>query len=433
MLTQYKKDVDFLESLANIPRQNYMLGLGDRSVYIDRLKKFLSLIGNPQDNLKFIHIAGTSGKGTTVKLLEALINDAGFKVGSYTSPYATTSLEKISIDNRLMSAKDLHQILEEDIKPALDKYLLKFKTDTISYFETWLAIALIYFKRQKCNWVVLEAGLGGLHDATNIITDPKICAITNIGLDHMEILGNTKELIARDKSGIIKRNSIFLTTEKNKKILKIFKAVCKKQQAWYIENNNLAKNYNIKGYFNTQKQSYNLNLVLNILDVLKIKPHNTQKIITNFKLICRQEIIKRNPTIILDGSHNKDKLSNLIDFVSKQKYKKLYLILAFGYNKDYHVPLKKLIKISHYVYLTRYLIKGKKTADLRKLYKTSKRIKNIPLHIYNDPQQALNNALKLAKKNDLILITGSFFLAGELRKKWISEEYMVKNRKLDKK
>ncbi|OGY95257.1 MAG: hypothetical protein A2543_01510 [Candidatus Komeilibacteria bacterium RIFOXYD2_FULL_37_8] len=434
MFAKYQDDINFLESLSNIPRQNYMLGQGDRSIYINRMRKFLSLVGSPEKKLKFIHIAGTSGKGTSVKMLERLMNNAGLKTGSYTSPFATTSLEKISIGDKLISAVSLHKILKEKIKPNLDKYLLTFPQDPISYFETWLAIALLYFQEQKCDWVILEAGLGGQHDATNVIVSPKVTAITNIGLDHTEILGNTKEKIARDKAGIIKKNSLFLSSEKNKKLLKIFEGVCKKQQAWFIPLENLAKNYPVKGgYFKTPKQLENLNLTLNILSVLKISPPDTLKIINNFGLICRQEIIRKKPTVVLDGSHNKDKLDNLLKFIGQQKYRHLHLILGFGYHKNYKIALKKLLKISNYVYLTRYLIVAKRSADLRKLYQDSRKINHqLPISVYNDPYQAFTAAFKKATKNDLILITGSFFLAGELRKKWISEEYIVKNRKLDK-
>lgn len=433
MNTQYQQDINFLEGLSNVPRQNYLLGQGDRSLYIERLKNFLSLVGSPEKKLKFIHIAGTSGKGTTTKLLEALITSAGLKAGSYTSPFASTSIEKISVSNKLISVQELHEILEKQIKPALDKYLLKFKTDQISYFETWLAIALLYFEKQACDWVVLEAGLGGQHDATNVIENPKVTAITNIGLDHTEILGDTRSKIAKDKAGIIKKNSIFISTEKNKKLLNIFKNTCRQKSAWFINPNNLVKNYKTKGYFSTKRQLDNLNLVLNILDIIKIKPPHSQKIINNFGLTCRQEIIQTKPLVILDGAHNQDKLSNLLNFVRDQKYKKLHLIVGFAFNKKNDTALRRLLKVSDQVYLTRFLNPGRKSADIRKLYKISKGVKKGALHIYNDPYQALEIALKSAKKDDLILVAGSFFLAGELRKKWISEEYIINHRKLDKK
>lgn len=432
-MTQYQKDIEFIEGLANIPKTTYLLGPKNKKIFITRLKKFLNLIGNPQKGLKVIHITGTSGKGSTVKILESLIADAGLKVGSFTSPFATTSIERISINNRLISPKELHNILEKYIKPALDKNTLN-SLEPISYFETWLAIALLHFKKQKCNWVILEAGLGGNHDATNIIEDTKIAAITNVGLDHMHILGNTKEKIAKDKAGIIKKNSIFLTAERNPKILKIFKSVCRQKKAWYINKESLVKKYNANNYFSTSRQKDNLNLALNILNILKIKPKNTQKIIDNFKLICRQEIVQKNPMVILDGAHNKDKIYNAISFVQQQKYKKLHLVLGFAENKNHAKSLKKLLSISDSLYLTRFNLSSRKSASLSMMYKESKKIRpKMKISVFNDPKQALENALKSAKKNDLVLVTGSFFLAGELRKKWIPEEYIIKNLTLDRK
>jgi len=434
MWEQYQKDIAFIEGLSNIPRQNFMLGLKDRRIFVERIRKFLTLVGSPEKKIKFIHITGTSGKGTSVKILQALMTGAGYKVGAYTSPFATTTIEKVSIGDRLIDPKSLHYILEKKIKPALDKYTKQYKDDIVSYFEIWLAIALLYFEEQKCDWVILEAGLGGTHDATNVIPSPKITAITNIGLDHMDLLGNTKELIAKDKAGIIKKNSIFISTEKNPKLLKIFKDKCKKEKAWFMLPKNLVKDYKPSSYFDTKGQQQNLNLALNILDLLDIQPKNTQKIINNFSLICRQEIIRKNPAIILDGSHNPDKLANLIEFLQKQKYRKLHLIVGFSHDKKYLTPLKKLLSIANNVYLTRFLIAERKSASLRELYKQSKKIRSqLPIHIYNDPWQALDSAIKSASKKDLILVTGSFFLAGELRKKWISEEYILKTLQLDKK
>ncbi|PIR07135.1 MAG: hypothetical protein COV55_01750 [Candidatus Komeilibacteria bacterium CG11_big_fil_rev_8_21_14_0_20_36_20] len=425
----YQKDIAFLESLANLPQKNYLLGLKDRSIFLIRLKNFLTLVGNPQNKLKFIHIAGTSGKGSTVGILRELMANARLKVGSYTSPFATTSLEKIQINQNLISPKDLHQILEQKIKPALNKYILKFPTEPISYFEAWLAIGLLYYQQAECNWVILETGLGGTHDATNVITHPKITAITNIGLDHTHILGHTKKKIAQDKAGIIKKGSRFLTTEKSPKLISIFKSVTKKKKAKFIVLKNLTRQYDGGTYFSTPRQKNNLNLALNVLDVLKIKPRQVQKIINNFQLICRQEIIQKNPLVILDGAHNPDKLSNLVNFIKQQKYKKLHLIIGLAENKDCRQALKKILPLADYLYLTRFLVIQRKTAALRKLYQQSRRISKIPCQLFLDPHQALEAAFAQARQSDLILITGSFFLTGELRKYWITEEYIIKNLK----
>lgn len=431
MLKTYYQDITWLESLANLPNTNYLSDIKKYSASNQRLKNFLQLLGNPQDKLNFINITGTSGKGTTVKLLESLLTDAGSQVGAYISPFTTTSIEKISINKKLISHQALHQILEKKIKPAFSQYSRTFDSEPISYFETWLAIALIYFQEAKCDWVILEAGLGWTNDATNIVSRPRIVAITNVGLDHMEILGQTKNTIAKNKASFIKKDCIFITTETDTKLKKIFANVCQKKQAWFMSPKNLVKDYKTENnYWQTKRQKANLNLVLNILDILGVKAPHTQKIINQFQLICRQEIIHCKPLVILDGSHNSDKLNNLIDFVKKQKYRRLHLVIGFSHNKNYLPPLKKLLAITDYLYLTRFTIPNRKTADLRKLYLNSRRVSCIPINIYYDPHQAIDTALKSAHKNDLILVTGSFFLSGELRKKWVSEEKLLKIRKI---
>ncbi|MCB9802408.1 hypothetical protein H6761_00105 [Candidatus Nomurabacteria bacterium] len=427
ILETYHQDIAWLEGLNNIPRKNYMLGPSSRSIFIQRLQNFLNLLGNPEKKLKFIHVTGTAGKGSTVNLLHDLIFASGKKVGSYTSPFATTTIEKFRVNNELISPQIFHQILEEKIKPALDQYILKYKTETPSYFELCLSIALLYFKKEKCDLVILEAGLGGLHDATNVIPPPIVSTITNIGLDHTEILGKTKEAIANDKAGIIKKGSIFLTSEKNQKLIQIFKERCAEKKAKFIALKNLSQNYSEGKYFATKQQNTNLNLVLNILEVLKIKVDNIQKVINNFQLICRQEIIQDKPQVILDGAHNADKLGNLIDFIKKQKYQKLHLIFAAAEDKHYLGALKKLLPEVDYLYLTRFNNPFRKSASLKTLFTQCQKIKKIPSQVFHDSEMALSSALKKAKKNDLIVICGSFFLAGLLRKNWLSEEEIIKN------
>lgn len=428
----YKKDIAFLESLSNLPNKNYILRRKDRSTFIKRLKNFLTLVNNPQNHLKVIHIAGTSGKGTTVNVLQDILISTGARVGSYTSPYASTTIEKLRINDKLISPEILHDILEKKIKPALDKYILKFPTEPISYFEAFLALGLLYFKQEKCDYIVLETGLGGKHDATNIVPNPLITAITNIGLDHIEILGDTKEKIARDKAGIIKKGSKFLTTEKSTKIKDIFKRKCRKEGAEYIELEKLIENYKNTKYFSTTQQLENLNLALNITKALNVEVNGIEKILKNFSLPCRQEIIRTKPLVILDGAHNTDKLKNVFNFIKTKEYNKLHLILGFAYDKEYKPTLKNILPISDYTYLTRFLTSNRKSADLKKLYSISKRYTKKPIKMFFDPYNALKAALKKANKDDAIVIAGSFYLAGELRKYWISEKKIIKNLKIDK-
>ena len=166
---------------------------------------------------------------------------------------------------------------------------------------------------------------------------------------------------------------------------------------------------------------------MDILEALQKKAKNTQKVINDFRLICRQEIIQNKPDIILDGAHNVDKLNNLIEFVKTQKYQKLHLIFGAAEDKHYLPALKKLVPSIHYAYLTRFNNPLRKSANLKTLFSQVKKIKNIPTAIFHDSQMALEAAQKKASKNDLIVICGSFFLSGQLRQNWVSEEQILKN------
>ncbi|MFH1956238.1 MAG: Mur ligase family protein, partial [Patescibacteria group bacterium] len=205
--------------------------------YLKRTEQLIKKLKINLNQFKFIHIAGTSGKGTVTAMVHQILHQAGYKIGSFYSPHPTTSIERIRVGVDYISPSDFVKILDK-IKPVLEEmysenrrgakfWNTRFSGSCVptimpSYFEIFFALALLYFKRKKCEYVILETGCGGEFDATNIIKKPLITAITNIGFDHTQLLGNTLQKIAKTKAGIIKPGSIFLTTEKIKAILKIF-------------------------------------------------------------------------------------------------------------------------------------------------------------------------------------------------------------------
>ncbi|MCD4704690.1 hypothetical protein K8R66_01295 [bacterium] len=190
--TKYEKAIQFLNSLNNIPGRNYLdynkskqkgKKKYDRSFYIDRLKHLLNLIGNPQNKLKYIHVAGTAGKGSTAQAIHNVLKSAGYKVGSYYSPHTTTHIERIKIGNKYISPNTFANIIES-LKAPLTECALKSPYGTPSYYEISLVIALIHFANIKCEWVVLEALLGGRYDATNVIKNTKLAVLTKVDYDH---------------------------------------------------------------------------------------------------------------------------------------------------------------------------------------------------------------------------------------------------------
>ncbi|MAG29190.1 hypothetical protein CL632_03575 [bacterium] len=410
----YYKAVDYLESLAASQHdQAYMYNRNyNPQQYVDRTRELIKLLGNPHRGFKYIHISGTSGKGSTVALLHNMLYKTCYKVGSFTSPYATTSIEKIKVDDKLIDPLVFAKLVD-DMKPAIEKMDKNYKYGRPSYFEIFFAISMLYFKKMKCDYVIMEVGCGGTYDAGMIV--PKaIIATTNIGLDHQHLLGNTLAKIAKEKAGIIRKNSHFFTTEKRPNLLKLFKDVCKRQNTKY-------HHIKSKGFDESNKK-----LASAIAHHLKIDDNTINDAITHTTLPCRFEIIQKNPLIILDGAHNPDKIRNVVHNLKNLTYDTLYTMFASGTTKDASKMLKQLAKVSDKLILTTIKGKGRNFHTASELNKFAKSFKDKSLE--QNPKKALQRALKKLKKNDALLITGSFYLTGELRKNWITENNILKNR-----
>ena len=318
----------FILSLTNVGRKEYLANRKDCAIYLKRLQFFLDLLGNPEKKIPhYIHVTGTSGKGSVCLMLESILRADGKKVGVLTSPHASIIQERWAVDGKLMSGKDFAEVVTE-IKPKFDEYIRKSPYDMISYYETMTAIALYYFAKKKVEWAVLEVGCGGRYDATNVIPRKDVAVITNIGLDHTDLLGDTKEKIAYEKAGIIKSGCSVFTGIKEKRLLKIIKKECKKTGARFEISNSkfLISNKisppamlckalragNIQYPISHKHQLTNAQLCFSIAKHLQI-PHKTIIAgIKRVKLPLRMEIVSRKPLIILDGAHNPDKMRTTV-------------------------------------------------------------------------------------------------------------------------
>lgn len=418
---KYKKAVNFLNSLNNIPSRNYMSNSKgyDRSFFIKRLEYLLKLIDNPHKKLKYIHVAGTAGKGSTVYAIHNILKSAGYKVGSYYSPHTTTHIERIKVNNKYITPNTFANIVES-LKNPLTECSLKSPYGTPSYYEVLLTIAFIYFEQRKCDWVVLEAYLGGKNDATNVIKNTKFTVITNINYDHQNILGNTLQKIAKDKMGIIKPRSTFVTTESRPQILTMFQNKCKKEKAKFIS-------------LKYKKENNKNNLIAKkIGELLNISDKNIKKALNKTKLPCRFEIMQASPKIIIDGAHNPIKIKKLVEHLKEIKYKRLILIFAMVSDKDVLKSLKEIASMAKHIVFTRSLslVGSRKTMALLDFKKAVKKLNiKVKTDYFLDPWQALNFALSLLNSQDCLVITGSMYLVGDIRKKWISEEHILSNRK----
>lgn len=408
--SEYKKTVAYLESLINLPQKyDYMKNRENPGVYLKRTQAFLDLIGNPEKDFKYIHVSGTSGKGTVSSMLAKSLTKFGKKTGLIVSPFSVSTIEKISIDGLYIAPQDFVRIVNF-LKPYIEESYMNSKYGRPSYFETLLAIALIYFKEQKCDWVVAEVGCGGRFDYTNIIPKKEVAVITNIDKDHLHLIGPTLKDVAYEKAGIIKKDSEFFTTEHRPELLNIFQKECKKVGAAF---NLIARG---DGYKETNK-----NLVKAVLDYLKLP---TEKVEEAF-LPCRFEEVQKTPSIILDGAHNPAKISALVERYKKEKKKKSIVIFSSGEGKDAKKMIDSLLSVATEFYITRMISGPYKPYSPKSLHQYLKK-KGMKATVFLDPYQAIEDAMKKGKP---ILVAGSFFLAGDLRKRWYSEEYVLKNRK----
>lgn len=416
--TQYKRAVEYIEGISNIAtRFDYFTNASQPEVYIARTRSFLKLLGNPHKKLKYIHVTGTSGKGTVSTMIHRGLMSSGKKVGLFTSPYPTTMIELIKVNDKFISAKDFVEILDE-MKPKIDEGYEKFPFGGPSYFEINLALALMYFVKSGCEYAVLEVGCGGRYDATNVIEKSEASVITNIDYDHREILGKTLKKIAWQKAGIIKNNGVVFTAEKRKSLLQVFRDECKLKMA---DLNIIDKSFD--------HRDDNFNLASSVLRYLKVDERFIQDV-KNIAIPCRFEYIQRIPKVILDGAHNRAKIAATISQLKELDYKRLHLVIGLKGNKKPDEILSQIIPFADSVYITRFQTLAFKAMSPKSIDRSVKKYtrKGVKTKLFTDSFMAVEDAIQSASKDDLVLITGSLYMSGELRARWYPEEYILKTR-----
>jgi dihydrofolate synthase/folylpolyglutamate synthase len=388
-------------------------------MFIERMRDFLDLIGNPEKGFKYVHISGTAGKGSVSTAVHACIVRKGKKAGLFTSPFVTSTIEKIQVGERYIDPIIFADIVDS-LKPSIDKSIISGRHGAPSYFELILAIALLYFQKKHCEYVVLEVGLGGRYDATNIIERPIITAITNIGLDHTNILGTRRSDIARDKSGIIKKGSIFLTTETDPKILKIFKDAC----------GSVAAEYHAVPSKNSDYASQNMALAGAICTALGVVK-KTQDVKQMPILPARFEIMEQKPTVIIDGAHNPSKIKSTIYNLNKLRFKRLFLVIAISADKNWKTMMRMIVPLADVIYVTRFSVPGRQSVDPVFLMEEAAKYmrQKARVRLYSDPVQAFNKARREASKKDMVLVAGSFYIAGDIRSLYCPEDMILRRRR----
>ena len=394
-MNNYKEVVEFLfEQYPSYQKK----GVNAYKPDLSNIHGICKIIGNPQNKLKFIHVAGTNGKGSVCNFLYNIYQKAGYKVGLFTSPHLIDFRERIVVGEK--------EISKEYVVDFYKQNLERFKEISPSFFEWSTALAFSYFEDSKTEINIIETGLGGRLDSTNIIM-PELSIITSIGMDHASILGNTIEKIAKEKAGIIKDNTpTLLGTEMEQE--SVFKEICKsKNSKLYIaESNNKypessLPNYQIKNW-NTAKKATEILQNKFKLGEIKNEPH---KYLT---IKGRWQIVGKNPLTILDIGHNEQCIAELKNQLKKENFNKLFLIVGFSKDKDISTLLNLLPKAETY-----YFTKSSNDRSIDpKILKTKFNRENS--RVYGNYKEAFEEAKKQAKKEDMVLITGSAFLIGDI-------------------
>lgn len=403
---------------------------------LDSITKLMDFMGNPQKKLRFVHVAGTNGKGSTTAFISSILINSGYKTGIFTSPYIQKFTERIKIDDKEIEPKELTDIIEF-VKTKID-LMLDEGLDHPTEFEIITAVAFEYFYRNNCDIVVLEVGLGGRFDSTNVIEFPEVCVITTISLDHTDRLGKTLADIAYQKAGIIKANSDIVIHPQKPEAEQVFEQVCKSQNS-AIHKVNLAsitlKEYSLDGQLFDYKgfknlyirllgdhQLRNVAVAIDACEILiqkgfKINYNNIKNGIAETMWPGRLEIISKNPLILIDGAHNFEGGQSLNAALNRyfENKSKIYIV-GFLRDKDYNQIMAMLAEKSKLIITVtpnnERAISSSELATILKQYSD-----NVVdgVNIENSLQLALKNV----DEESVICVFGSLYMIGEVRKLYL--------------
>ena len=409
-----------------------------------RIKAFLENIGSPHRNLKVIHIAGTNGKGSTVSFIKDILKE-DYKVGSFVSPHLITYCDRIKIGDKEISQEDFAELGEfiiEKEKDIVEEY------GDLNLFEFLTIMAIIYFEREGVDLAILEVGMGGRADSTNIFTSREklISIITSISMDHMEYLGDTIEEIADAKAGIIQEDGLVVTTNKDPKILGVIEKEAKEKSAELFYTKDLEseilrsdlKGIDFKLKLDGEEEDFHLTQIgdyqvenaigaiyalylLNKRGILKISLDDIKKRIKTSTWKGRMEIVSRDPLIILDGAHNFDGIKRLVESLDNFKFKKLHLIMSILADKEHKKMLEEISSYTDEVVFVNLDYKRGTSPEELSREASEYGLKGQVMTI----DEALDYYKKTYEDGDLILITGSLYFVSEARSKILNYDYSI--------
>ena len=403
---------------------------------LERMNTLLDKLGNPQDGLKVIHVAGTNGKGSICRYVYEVLQAGGYKTGLYTSPFLEVFNERIEFDGKYISDEDLDLYTNKVIAKA--KEMVDEGHESPTEFEIVTAIAFLYFQEMKADYVVLEVGLGGTGDSTNVVKKPLACIIASISLDHTDRLGNTIEAIAREKAGIIKAGCPVISSTDRPEALAVFAEKCAELKAELYDTSKAAPTIRREELDGTtfaveifgQAQEIKIGMLgkhqvqnaVAALTALRLLQKNgtiklsDEAILAGFaraKQIGRFEVMETNPYVIIDGAHNPDGSKVLREAIEKHfPGKKILMVTGILADKDIDEVFENFTSITKDFVVTEPNNPRKMNAEELAAQISAKGGNCI---IQKNPADAVAYAKSLYSEYDLILFTGSLYLIGEIR------------------
>ncbi len=399
----YKQSVGYLNSLINYER--WISVNPKRSFNLNRMRAFSKRLGNPHDKFRSVHVAGTKGKGSTVAILASILQASGYRVGRYTSPHLVNLRERIAIDGKWISEKDFAAEMSK-----IKKSLGNLKP---TYFEAMTLLAFLTFAKKKVDIAVVEVGLGGRLDATNVL-NPLISVMTSISYDHMKELGATLTKITREKAGIIKYGGVVVTAPQEKEARDVIQKVAEDKKTIVVATSvadqerlkPLLRTLHLLGQFQIENASVAIRAAESLLNFGfdKISEASIRRGLKTVRWPGRFEIIRRNPAIILDGAHNGESMEAILAGVEKMFPKsRIVPVLGVSRGKDLKRIREALAKVTDQWIAT-------ESGDVRAL--PARELGGT--FVAAPVSKAIQLARSIAKPEDVILVAGSLYLIGEI-------------------
>lgn len=435
----YQSAVDYILSFADyerIPRSAVVFDLRRMEMLLDRL-------GKPQDFAKTVHITGTKGKGSTSAMIASVLTQAGYRTGLYTSPHLLSINERIQVDGKNISEEAFAR-LTDLLKPEVEAVNKSGEYGRLTTFELLTALGFLYFREMKCDFQVLEVGLGGRLDATNVIRNPEVCVITSISYDHTDVLGHTLTQIATEKCGIIKSACITVSAPQNPEAMSVIERVCREKGIRLIQvgedvtwrqktSNPEGQSFVVNGITGTYDLTIPLlgehqveNAAVAVSAVWSLTERGVQishqslvKGMANVNWPGRLQVLRHKPYLIVDGAHNADSSKKLMKALKQYfQFKRLFLIFGASSDKDLGGIVAELAPYPDKVITVRAHHPRAVNPEVLVAEFTKHGVK---AEVIDDAPRAVDRALSQAKADDLICATGSLFVVAEVI------EYLLKH------